>query len=227
MTAAKSRSFKPVPLGIRTSMAFTNKLSRVQTANVGGLLRGSDPKLADEVVIYSAHHDHFGIGEPDCQRRPDLSRRRGQCVGLLPGACDRARIRSAFRSVRVARSSILFVAGEERGLLGSSYYAQHPTFPGRQDRRPTSTIDGGNIFGRTHDELLAARRYSRLTEPGTMTCGALINVQVDRPVRSGRAVRVDDTLPLLHVPQASWRTVCNLRQRAAGGLSLGFGAGRD
>ena len=65
ITAAHSRSFKPVPLGIRTSIAFTNKLSRIQTGNVAGLLPGSDPKLADQVVVFSAHHDHFGIGEPD------------------------------------------------------------------------------------------------------------------------------------------------------------------
>jgi hypothetical protein len=65
IAAAKSRSFKPVPLGLRTSIKFTNQLSLGHTANVAGLLRGSDPRLADEVVIYSAHHDHFGIGEPD------------------------------------------------------------------------------------------------------------------------------------------------------------------
>jgi hypothetical protein len=65
IASARSRDFKPVPLGVRTSIAFTNGLSRVQTANVGGLLDGSDPSLAAQVVVLSAHHDHFGIGEPD------------------------------------------------------------------------------------------------------------------------------------------------------------------
>jgi len=65
VASARSRDFHPVPLGIRTSLAFTNKLSSVQTANVGGVLRGSDAKLAAQVVVLSAHHDHFGIGEPD------------------------------------------------------------------------------------------------------------------------------------------------------------------
>ncbi len=64
---AKSRDFKPVPLGVTTSLSLTNKISRVQTANVAGLLRGSDPKLREEVVVYTAHHDHLGIGEPDKQ----------------------------------------------------------------------------------------------------------------------------------------------------------------
>src|SRR5215468_7672117 len=49
VASARSRDFKPVPLGIRTSLAFTNKLSRVQTANVGGVLPGSDPQLAAQV----------------------------------------------------------------------------------------------------------------------------------------------------------------------------------
>ena len=53
IAAAKSRSFKPVPLALKTSIKFDNKVSRVRTANVAGLLPGSDPKLKDEVVIYS------------------------------------------------------------------------------------------------------------------------------------------------------------------------------
>src|SRR6185437_691418 len=65
IAAAHSPRFKPVPLGIRTSISFTNEVSRVQTANVAGLLPGSDPKLKSEVVVFSAHHDHFGIGKPD------------------------------------------------------------------------------------------------------------------------------------------------------------------
>src|SRR6185436_1213176 len=46
---ARSRDFKPVPLGVTTSIAFDNEISRKKTANVAGLLRGSDPKLRDEV----------------------------------------------------------------------------------------------------------------------------------------------------------------------------------
>ena len=57
--AARSRSFKPVPLSLKTSIDFTNKVSKVTTANVAGLLPGSDPKLKDEVVIFSA-----GTGNP-------------------------------------------------------------------------------------------------------------------------------------------------------------------
>src|SRR5690606_32929865 len=51
MEAAKSRDFAPVPLGIKTSLSFTAQVKRSQTANVYGVLRGSDPKLAQQYVI--------------------------------------------------------------------------------------------------------------------------------------------------------------------------------
>ena len=60
--SAHHKEFTPVPLGITTQLAFTNKITRGKSANVYGLLRGSDPVLKNELVVYSAHHDHLGIG---------------------------------------------------------------------------------------------------------------------------------------------------------------------
>jgi Zn-dependent M28 family amino/carboxypeptidase len=149
-----------VPLGIRTSIAFTNKLSRVQSANVGGLMRGSDPKLAEEVVVFSAHHDHFGIGEPDAT---------GDRIyhGALDNASGCSQVLAIARSFaalgeRPRRSIlVLFVAGEERGLLGSQYYALHPTFPAGKIAANVN-YDGGNMFGRTHDVTLVSAGKSSL-----------------------------------------------------------------
>jgi hypothetical protein len=62
---ADNRDFQPVPLGITTSMSMDVEINRVQSANVLGLIPGSDPELKDEVVIYTAHHDHLGIGTPN------------------------------------------------------------------------------------------------------------------------------------------------------------------
>ena len=143
---ARSRDFKPVPLGVTTSLTLPNKISRVQTANVGGLLRGSDPKLKDEVVIYTAHHDHLGIGEPD---------KAGDKIynGALDNAAGTAQvlaIAKAFTALpEPPRRSILFlfVAAEEQGLLGSEYYAKHPTFPPGKIAANIN-YDGGNIWGR-------------------------------------------------------------------------------
>jgi Zn-dependent M28 family amino/carboxypeptidase len=149
VASAKSRSFKPVALGLKTSIKFTNKVSRVRTGNVAGVLPGSDPKLKEEVVVYSAHHDHFGIGEPD---------KTGDTI--YNGAADNAAgcaqvlaIARAFANLPVKpRRSVLmlFVAGEEQGLLGSKYYAAHPTFPAGR-LAANINYDGGNARGRTRD----------------------------------------------------------------------------
>ena len=160
LAAARSRDFKPVPLGIRTSLAFTNTLSHVQTANVGGLLPGSDPKLGAQVVVLSAHHDHFGIGESDAT---------GDRIyhGAVDNASGCAQVLAIARALaalpqRPRRSILaLFVAGEERGLLGSSYYAQHPSFPAGRIAANIN-IDGGNIFGRARDVTLISMGKSSL-----------------------------------------------------------------
>jgi len=146
---AKSRGFKPVPINLRTSIKFENDISRVRTANVAGLLPGSDPKLKDEVVIYSAHHDHFGIGEPD---------KTGDKIynGAEDNAAGCAQLLAIARAMAALpekpRRSVLFlfVAGEEQGLLGSKYYSVHPTFPAGRIAANIN-YDGGNYLGRTRD----------------------------------------------------------------------------
>jgi len=146
---ARSRDFHPVPLGIRTTFALANKVSRVQTANVGGLLPGSDPRLKDEVVIYSAHHDHLGIGKADASGDTIYNGAEDNAAGCAQVLA----IAKAFTALheRPKRSILfLFVAGEEQGLLGSEYYAHHPSFaPGRI--AANINYDGGNIWGRAKD----------------------------------------------------------------------------
>ena len=160
VAAAHSRDFKPVPLGITTSLSFSNQLSKVQTANVGGVLPGSDPKLAAQAVVLSAHHDHFGIGEPDATG----DRIYHGAVDNASGCAQVLAIARAFAALpqRPRRSIIaLFVAGEERGLLGSQYYAEHPSVPAGRIAADIN-IDGGNIFGRTRDATLISMGKSSL-----------------------------------------------------------------
>jgi len=149
LTAADNRDFVPVPLGIRTSIGFDVVLNRVSTANVLGLLPGSDPVLKDEAVIFTAHHDHLGIGTPD--EEGDV---------IYNGAMDNASgvaqvlaIAKALQALEQApRRSVLFafVGAEEQGLLGSKYYAENPTFPAGRIAANIN-YDGGNIWGHTHD----------------------------------------------------------------------------
>jgi Peptidase family M28 len=96
--------------------------------NVVALLRGSDPSLRDTYVVFSAHMDHVGVGRPDASGD-----------SIYNGADDDASGTSAVLEVAEAFASLptpparslvfLTVSGEEKGLLGSSYYADHPTVP--------------------------------------------------------------------------------------------------
>jgi Zn-dependent M28 family amino/carboxypeptidase len=147
--SAKSRDFQPVPLGVTTSLTLQNELSQVRTANVIGRLPGSDPALSDEVVIYTAHHDHLGIGMPDASGDKIYNGALDNAAGVAQALV----IADAFRALPIApRRSVLFlfVAAEEQGLLGSEYYAAHPTVaPGKI--AANLNYDGGNIWGKTTD----------------------------------------------------------------------------
>jgi Zn-dependent M28 family amino/carboxypeptidase len=147
--SAQSRNFKPVPLGIRTSFATKNEISKVKTANVAGFLEGSDPKLKEEVVVYTAHHDHLGIG--DANDKGDRIYN-----GAQDNASGCAQVLAIARALaalpqRPKRSQlILFVAAEEQGLLGSKYYSLHPSVPAGKIAANIN-YDGGNFYGRTRD----------------------------------------------------------------------------
>ncbi len=162
VAAAKSRDFKPVPLGVKTSLAFDNELKQARTANVAGLLRGSDPQLSKEVVVYSAHHDHLGVGEPDAKG----DRIFNGAVDNGTGVVEVLAIAKAFKSMSAPpRRSVLFlfVGAEEQGTLGSEFYAAHPTFPpGRI--AANINIDQGNIWGKAADVVFIGKGKSSLDD---------------------------------------------------------------
>ena len=147
--AAKRRDFRPVPLGVQTSLQLSSKITELESGNVVGRLQGSDAKLADEYVLYSAHHDHLGTV-------PELA----GTDQIYNGARDNAAGTAAVLSIAQAwaeltprpRRSVLvsFVAAEEQGLLGSEYLATHLPVP---VARVAANInyDGGNIWGATRD----------------------------------------------------------------------------
>jgi Zn-dependent M28 family amino/carboxypeptidase len=160
--AAKSKDFAPVALGVTTFIEFDNKINRSTTANVYGLLRGSDPELSREVVIYTAHHDHLGVGEPDAEGDKIFN----GAVDNASGVAQLLAIGKAFKALPAPPKRsvmLLFVAAEEQGLLGSQYYATHPTFePGRM--AANINYDGGNIWGRTRDMVYIGKGKSSLDD---------------------------------------------------------------
>ena len=123
---AQSPDFRPVTLANATfSAAFNVTQSRVVSKNVAGLLPGAS--RPDETVIYSAHWDHLGVGEPDAGGDRIYNGAQDNATGVA-ALLELARVHAS--RPRAARSVVfLFVTAEEKGLLGSAYYADHPLYP--------------------------------------------------------------------------------------------------
>ncbi|HWW62465.1 MAG TPA: M28 family metallopeptidase, partial [Thermoanaerobaculia bacterium] len=117
----------PFALPVHARMRFISAHQDVKSPNVVGVVRGSDPKLRDEFIVYSAHLDHLGISEPV----------NGDAInnGALDNASGIAAMLEVAEAFATAKSkpkrSIIFLAttGEEKGLRGADYFASNPTVP--------------------------------------------------------------------------------------------------
>ena len=127
MADARTPGFHPVDLGARLKAHMVSKVRNFESNNVLAILPGSDKRLRDEAVIYTAHYDHLGV-------RPDMP---GD--NIYNGAADNATgcgiLLEMARAFSVAKDrpgrSIIFasVTAEEQGLLGSEYLGKHPPIP--------------------------------------------------------------------------------------------------
>lgn len=146
---SENRGFRPLATGIRVRAAVRSEMEAVRTANVVGLLPGSDPARAAEPVVLTSHYDHLGVREgADGERR------------IHPGAYDNASGVALLLTLAEAAAAmpsppprpLLFMSttAEESGLLGAEWYARNPLFP-----LPTTAaalnVDGANLRGRTTD----------------------------------------------------------------------------
>jgi Zn-dependent M28 family amino/carboxypeptidase len=148
---ADTRGFKPIPLPLHFRGRAPAKIREIQTRNVVGRIDGSDAQLKNEVVIFSAHWDHLGIG-------PAMN---GDTI--YNGAADNATGCGMLLEMARAwamlpakpRRSALFVAvtAEEAGLRGSEYYGQHPVVPAGKTAAALN-FDMFMPFGRTSDVVL-------------------------------------------------------------------------
>jgi Zn-dependent M28 family amino/carboxypeptidase len=145
---ARTREFKPVPLGLKASIAIKNTLRTIDSQNVVAKLEGSDQALKDQFVVYSAHWDHLGIGAP-----VNGDKIYNGAVDNASGVATVLEIARAFTEIRPQpKRSILFlmVTAEEQGLLGSQYYSTSPLYP-LNKTIANINIDGINQWGRTKD----------------------------------------------------------------------------
>jgi Zn-dependent M28 family amino/carboxypeptidase len=160
--AAIRRDFKPVDLKAHAKLTIESQIRRIDSKNVLAKLEGSDPRLKDEYVIYTAHWDHFGISLPDAKGDK-----------IYNGALDNAsgcavvlEIARAFKALPKppARSILfLFVTAEEKGLIGSKYYAENPIYP-LEKTVANINIDGVNQWGRTKDLTVVGLGNSTLDD---------------------------------------------------------------
>jgi len=117
------------PLSVSLKAKATVKSASVEAANVVGKLPGSDPKLKEEYVALSAHVDHVGIGEP-----VNGDRIYNGALDNGSGTAALIELASSFKvhPEKLRRSLLfVFVCAEEKGLLGSKYFAMHPTVPAK------------------------------------------------------------------------------------------------
>ena len=146
--SAISKDFRPVTLNAKAKIEIKQTLRSFKSHNVIGKLEGSDPKLKDEYIIYTAHWDHLG-------RHPELPGDQ-----IFNGAVDNAsgdaaviELARAFSKLNPPpRRSVLFMCttAEEAGLLGAKFYAERPLYP-LEKTLADLNIDGMNVWGKARD----------------------------------------------------------------------------
>ncbi len=157
--AAETKDFKPVPLGIKIKGEMKAAVRDIEQFNVAGLIPGTDPKLKDEVVIYSAHWDHLGMqGTGDDTIYNGAVDNASGTAGLL------AMAQAASRQPAKRSQMFLWVAAEEQGLLGSAAYASSPLWPAARTAANLN-LDSLNWIGAARD---IGTKGSERTELGAM-----------------------------------------------------------
>lgn len=173
--AAKRKDFRPVDLKTSMSVSLNAATKVITSYNVAGKVTGTT--RPNETVVYTAHHDHIGVGKPDAN---------GDAIfnGAIDNATGTAHVLEQARVFAAApkpqRSVLfLFVGAEEKGLLGSEYYAANPLYPLATTVGVINT-DSMGVYGR-------ARNFSM---SGNAKFG-LLDMLVEEGARRGRSFSPD------------------------------------
>ena len=160
LVKANQPGFKAVPLGLQLSTTMNVKASFNKSSNVIAKITGT--KRPEEVIIYTAHWDHLGIGRPD---------KLGDSIynGALDNASGTAgllEMARAFKNMKAKpERTIVFLAvtAEEQGLLGSAFYSENPIYPVNKTVANIN-MDGLNRFGKTNDMVVVGQGQSELED---------------------------------------------------------------
>ena len=173
--AAKRKDFQPVPLKATLDIHGDAKTEVITSHNVVGILPGT--ARPDETVIYTAHWDHLGIGQPDATGDRIFNGAIDNGTGLAQ-LIEQAR---AFASGPRPQRSVVFMAvtAEERGLLGSEYYAANPLYPAAKTAGAINT-DVLGVLGPARD--FSVRGNQKL---------GLLDILVEEGAKRGRRYTPD------------------------------------
>jgi Zn-dependent M28 family amino/carboxypeptidase len=194
--AAEDKSFQPVVLNARVQGQSTAAVRTLEQFNVAGIVPGTDPKLKDELVIYSAHWDHLG------KQGGDEGGKDGGKDGkdtIFNGAVDNASgsagllamAQEAVRHPAKRSQMFLWVAAEEQGLLGSAAYAARPLWPLAKTAAALN-LDSLNFVAAARDIGVQGSERSDLGALAAATAKAMrLNVAAPRPDLGGGYFRSD------------------------------------
>jgi Zn-dependent M28 family amino/carboxypeptidase len=160
LVKANQPGFKPVPLHLQLSSSMKVQVTYNKSYNVIGKITGT--KRPDEVIIYTAHWDHLGIGRPDNTGDSIYNGASDNASGTA-GLLELARAFKSMRSKPERTIIILSVTAEEQRLLGSQYYAENPVYP--IDKTVANiNMDGLNRFMKTKDVIVIGEGQSDLED---------------------------------------------------------------
>jgi Zn-dependent M28 family amino/carboxypeptidase len=145
---AERRDFVPVDLKTSAHVELKSAIRQVEDFNVVGIVPGTDPKLKEQAVVYSAHWDHFGIDENIPAGRDRIFN--GAVDNATGSAALLAMAAEAVRKPARRTQVFLWPAAEEQGLLGSAAYVANPVIPLAKTAADLN-LDSLNFVGRTKD----------------------------------------------------------------------------
>jgi len=204
--AARESKPNSFDLPVTARMNTVSVLTDVKSPNIAARLDGSDARLKDEYVVYTAHLDHLGICPP--------AEGDSVCHGAVDNASGAASLleiaRAYTKLAQAPRRSVLFVfvTGEEMGLLGSDYFAWHPTVPQKKIVANVNVDEAPGIYyamkdivpmgsehsslGKTVAEQAARMGYSLSPDPMPEEVGFIRSDQYSFVLRGIPAVQIVD-----------------------------------
>lgn len=160
LATADKKGFKGESLGLKLSVDLKVKTEYNKSYNVIGKITGT--KHPDEVIVYSAHWDHLGIGKPD-ETGDSIYNGALDNASATAGLLELAR---AFKSMKTKPERtivLLAVTAEEQGLWGSAWYAQNPVYPAAKTLANIN-MDGLNWYGKTKDFIVVGQGQNELED---------------------------------------------------------------